>query len=113
MAPVYSQVSTTFFYRRLNMKNAKSFALGFMLAAALAFSGAGFAQSTTQNESKKQESCCAMESCCCKGDSCSMKHDDKQHAQKHEGKEHSHKDGCCCCSGDSCQMKAKEKQKQG
>lgn len=91
------------------MKNAKSFALGFMLAAALAFSGASFAQNTAQ-ESKKHESCCAMESCCCKGGSCSMKHGEK-HAQKQESKEHSHKDGCCC--SDSCQMKTKEKQKQG
>ena len=94
------------------MKNAKSFALGFMLAAALAFSGASFAQSTTQTETKKSESCCAMESCCCKGGSCSMKHGEK-HAQKQESKEHSHKDGCCCCGGDSCQMKTKDKQKQG
>ena len=93
------------------MKNAKSFALGFMLAAVLAFSGASLAQSTTQNESKKQESCCAMESCCCKGGSCSMKHGEKP-TQKEESKEHAHKDGCCCCSGDSCQMKAKDKQKK-
>jgi hypothetical protein len=94
------------------MKNAKSFALGFMLAAALGFAGASFAQTSTQNESKKQESCSAMESCCCKGGSCSMKHGE-ENAQKEKSKEHSHKDGCCCCSGDSCQMKAKEKQKQG
>lgn len=95
------------------MKNAKSFALGLMLAAVLAFSGASFAQDATrQTENKKSESCCAMESCCCKGGSCSMKHGEK-HAQKEESKEHSHKDGCCCCSGDSCQMKTKEKQKQG
>jgi len=92
------------------MKNAKSFALGFIMAAALAFSGVSLAQTTTPNESKKHESCCAMESCC-KGGSCSMKHGEK-HAQKEESKEHSHKDGCCC-SGDSCQMKMKDKQKQG
>ena len=91
------------------MKNAKSFALGFMLAAALAFAGAGLAQNATQSESKKQESCCAMESCCCKSGSCSMKHG-KEHAQKHESKEQ-HTDGCCCC-GDSCEMKMKEKEKQ-
>ena len=102
------------------MKNAKSFALGFMMAAVLAFSGASFAQDAThQNENKKNESCCAMESCCCKGGSCSMKHGDKHaqkeesHAQKEQPKEHSNKGGCCCCGGDSCQMKTKEKQKQG
>ena len=95
------------------MKNAKSFALGFMLTAVLAFSGASFAQDAThQKENKKGKSCCAMESCCCKGGSCSMKHGEK-HAQKEGSKEHSHQDGCCCCSGDSCQMKTKEKQKQG
>jgi hypothetical protein len=95
------------------MKNAKSFALGFLLAAVLAFSGASFAQNATpQTENKKSESCCAMESCCCKGGSCSMKHGEK-HAQREESREHSHKDGCCCCGGDSCQMKMKEKQKQG
>jgi len=96
------------------MKNVRSFALGFVLALGLTLSGAGFAQDTAQpDQGKKHESCCAMESCCCNGGSCSMKHDDKQHAQKEESKEHSHKDGCCCCSGDSCQMKMKEKQKQG
>ena len=96
------------------MTNVKSFALGFVLALGLALTGAGVAQdSAQQDKSKTQESCCAMESCCCKGGSCPMKHDDKQHAQKHEGKGHSHEDGCCCCSGDSCQMKMKEKQKQG
>jgi len=96
------------------MKNVKSFALGFVLALGLAVAGAGFAQSTTPgDQNKKHESCCAMESCCCNGESCSMKHGDKQHAQKEAGKEDSHKDGCCCCSGDSCQMKMKEKHKQG
>lgn len=95
------------------MKNVKSFALGFVLALGLALTGAGFAQNSAQQDKSKTQSCSAMESCCCKGGSCSMKHDDKQHAQKHEGKEQSHKDGCCCCSGDSCQMKMKEKQKQG
>ena len=93
------------------MKNAKSFALGFMLAAALAFAGAGVAQNATQSENKKHESCCAMESCCCKTGSCSMKHGEN-HAQKHESKQHDQKEGCCCCS-DSCQMKTKEQQKQG
>ncbi len=96
------------------MKNVKGFTLGFVLALGLVFTGAGFAQDTTKHDqNKKHESCCAMESCCCKGGSCSMKHGDKQHAQKEAGKEHSHKDGCCCGSGDSCQMKMKDKQKQG
>lgn len=90
------------------MKNVKSFALGFVLALGLALTGAGFAQNSAQQDKSKTQA-----SCCCKGGSCPMKHDDKQHAQKHEGKEHSHEDGCCCCSGDSCQMKMKEKQKQG
>ena len=90
------------------MKNVKSFALGFVLALGLALTGAGFAQNSAQQDKSK-----AQESCCGTGGSCPMKHDDKQHAQKHEGKEHSHEDGCCCCSGDSCQMKMKEKQKQG
>ncbi len=94
------------------MKNVRSFALGFVLALGLAVAGAGFAQSTTQgDQDKKHESCCAMESCCCKGESCSMNHGDKPHAQKEDGKGHSHKDGCCCCSGDSCQMKMKDQGK--
>jgi len=95
------------------MKNIKGFALGFVLALGLAVAGAGFAQTTVKDDQTgKQESCCSMESCCCKGGSCSMKDGHKQHAQKENGKEHSH-EGCCCCSGDSCQMKMKEKQKQG
>jgi hypothetical protein len=93
------------------MKNVKGFALGFVLALGLAVAGAGFAQSTAQADlNKKHESCCSMESCCCKGGSCSMKHGDKQHAQKADGKEHSHKEGCCCCSGDSCNVRVKNKE---
>lgn len=90
------------------MKNTRSFALGFALALGLTLSGLAFAQTTAQPDQGKKH-----ESCCCQSGSCSMKHDDKQHAQKEESKEHSHKDGCCCCSGDSCEMKMKEKQKQG
>lgn len=91
------------------MKNVKGFALGFVLALGLAVAGAGFAQTTVKDDQTgKQESCCSMESCCCKGGSCSMK-DHKQHAQKENGKEHSH-EGCCCCSGDSCNVKVKNKE---
>ena len=87
------------------MKNLRVFALGLALGLAAAISTVGFAQnSTPQDKQTKSESCCAMESCCCKGDSCSMKHDTKNHSSK---------DGCCCCSGDSCNMKMKDKQKQG
>ncbi len=80
------------------MKNLKGFSLGLVLGIGLAISSVAFAQTATQGDSKKSESCCAMASCCCKGDSCSMK-EHKDQATKHEG-------GCCCCSGDSCDMKA-------
>ena len=57
------------------MKNFKGFALGLVLGVGLAVSSIGFAQNTTQNpdQNKAAESCCAMDSCCCKGDSCDMK----------------------------------------
>lgn len=87
------------------MKNLRVFALGLALGLAAAISTVGLAQNSTQKDQPtKSESCCAMESCCCKGDSCAM---------KNHSKEHSSKDGCCCCSGDSCNMKMKDKQKQG
>ena len=85
------------------MRNLRGFALGLALGLAAAISTVGLAQNSTPKEQTKSESCCAMESCCCKGDSCSMK----------DHKDHSAKDGCCCCSGDSCNMKMKDKQKQG
>ncbi len=87
------------------MKNFRGFALGLALGLAAAISTVGFAQNSTPKDQKtKTESCCAMESCCCKGDSCSMKHDPKNHSSK---------DGCCCCSGDSCNVKMNDKHKQG
>lgn len=87
------------------MNKLRVFALGLALGLAAAISTVGFAQSSTpRNSQTKTESCCAMESCCCKGDSCSM---------KNHSKEHSSKDGCCCCSGDSCNMKMNDKPKQG
>jgi len=87
------------------MKNIKGFTLGLVLGLALALSGVGLAQNTSQTGNQKEkQSCCSMESCCCKGDSCAM---------KHESKDNSSKDGCCCCSGDSCKMKMKDKHKQG
>lgn len=86
------------------MKNIRGFALGVALGLAAALSTVGLAQNSTPKDQKPQtESCCAMESCCCcKGDSCSTKHDAKNHSS-HEG----------CCSGDSCNLKMKDKQKQG
>ena len=84
------------------MKNFRGFALGLTLGLVAAVSTMSFAQNPAPADQKaKTESCCAMESCCCKGDSCSM----KNHA-----KEHSSKDGCCCCSGESCDMKMKAKE---
>ena len=93
------------------MKNIKGFAAGLVVGIALALSGAGFAQSTSQTQkdtTKAHESCCAMESCCCKGDSCSMNHKGMDHTKQHS-KDAAHKDGCCCC-GDSCEMKMDHKQ---
>jgi hypothetical protein len=85
------------------MKNLRGFALGIALGLAAAISTVGFAQNTAPKDQKpKSESCCAMESCCCKGDSCSM---------KNHSKDHSAKDGCC--SGDSCNMEMKDKHKEG
>jgi hypothetical protein len=56
----------------------------------------GMAQSTTQSDKKKTESCCAEgASCCVEGASCCAK---DARADK--------KDSCCCCSGDSCDMDA-------
>jgi hypothetical protein len=90
------------------MKNFKGFAMGLVLGLGLALSSIGFAQNVTQTEQKKEaESCCAMESCCCKGDSCPMKMG-KDHATKDHSMTGSSKDGCCCCSGDSCNMKMKD-----
>jgi hypothetical protein len=82
------------------MKNFKGFAMGLVLGIGLAVSSIGFAQTATQGDAKKSDSCCATASCCCKGGSCSMK-DHKEHkdqAMNHEG--------CCCCGGDSCDMKS-------
>jgi len=82
------------------MKNLKGFSLGLVLGIGLAISSIAFAQTATQGDATKPESCCAMASCCCKGGSCSMK-EHKEH--KEQGMKH---EGCCCCSGDSCDMKA-------
>jgi hypothetical protein len=84
------------------MKNFKGFASGLVLGLGLALSSIGFAQNATQatDQNKAPESCCAMDSCCCKGDSCDMK-------MKHDAKDHAAKGGCCCCGGDSCDMKMK------
>jgi hypothetical protein len=96
------------------MKNIKGFALGLALGLAAALSTVGFAQDTKlADQNKNAESCCAMQSCCCKGDSCSMNHEAMDPARKGQTTEHSKKDGCCCCGGDSCNMKMNEKQKQG
>lgn len=87
------------------MKNLRGFALGIALGLVAAVSTVGIAQSSTPHDQKpKTESCCAMESCCCKGDSCSM----KDHAGKGHAKDHESKEGCC--SSDSCKMKVKPKE---
>jgi hypothetical protein len=82
------------------MKDFKGFSMGLVLGVGLAVSSLAFAQTATQGDAKKSDSCCAMASCCGKGDSCSMKdHKNHKEGMKHEG-------SCCCCSGDSCDMKA-------
>ncbi|HEV2884488.1 MAG TPA: hypothetical protein VGW36_06490 [Pyrinomonadaceae bacterium] len=91
------------------MKNFRGFALGLALGLAAAISTVGIAQNTKQGEqSPKAESCCAMESCCCKGDSCPMDHKAMGQDMKEHSKTHSSDHGCCCCGGDSCNMKMKE-----
>jgi hypothetical protein len=91
------------------MRNTKGFALGLVVGLALALSSLAFAQTATQTDKQgKTESCCVMESCCCKGDSCQMKHDSSGHASMRAME---HKDGCCCC-GDSCETKMKEMKKE-
>ena len=93
------------------MKNIKGFCLGLVLGLGVALSSIGLAQNVTQTDQKKEaESCCAMESCCCKGDSCAMKVG-KEHAAKDHSMNGSSKDSCCCC-GDSCNMRMKDTEKK-
>lgn len=102
------------------MTNLRRLTLSIVLGLSTALAGVAYAQNAAQE--KKPESCCAMESCCCKGDSCKMKNggsmnhaathkhesfcgdsckmtkDDNAKSDKHE----------CCCGGDSCKMKDKK-----
>ena len=87
------------------MKHFRGFALGLVLGVGIAFSGLAFAQNTA-DQNKKTESCCPMESCCCKGDSCPMMKGGKKDGSKSQSAGH---EGCCCCGSDSCDMKMKEK----
>ena len=91
------------------MRNIRGFALGIALGLATGLSTVGIAQNTKPAD-KKSESCCAMESCCCKGDSCSMKHETMGQAMKEHAKTHGSEHGCCCCS-DSCNLEMKNKEK--
>ena len=76
------------------MKTRKNSILAMLLGLLLAVSAAGMAQDPAQgDQSKKTETCCAMDSCCCNNGSCPMKEDTDA------------KDGCC---GDSCNMKAED-----
>ena len=76
------------------MTNLRRLTLGIVLGLSAALAGAAYAQNAAQD--KKPESCCAMESCCCKGDSCKMKSGmSMNHAATHKH------EGCC---GDSCKM---------
>src|SRR5512132_3278437 len=73
------------------MTNLRRLTLGLVLGLSTALAGVAYAQNAPQD--KKTESCCAMESCCCKGDSCKMTKDENAKSEKHE------------CCGDSCAMK--------
>src|SRR6266480_475629 len=93
-----------FLDRRKLMKHFRGFTLGLLLGVGMAFSGLAFAQNAA-DQNKKTESCCAMESCLCKGDSCPMMKGGKKDASKNHSEK---REGCCCCGGDSCDMKTKE-----
>ena len=55
----------------------------------------GMNAQTTDGQAKT--SCCGMDNCCCKGDSCPMKSSGENVSAN-----------CCSCCGDSCPMKGKE-----
>src|SRR5512132_2709124 len=83
------------------MTNLRRLTLGLVLGLSTALAGVAYAQNAPQD--KKTESCCAMESCCCKGDSCKMKPGTSMnHAAMHKH------EGCC---GDSCKMTKDENAK--
>ena len=85
------------------MKSIRGFTIGLVLGLCLAFSAATIAKNTTQNDTNKKESCCAMTSCCCKGDSCQMKEGKDGSCCKGD-KSAAKKDGGCCIGG-ACNMK--------
>lgn len=78
------------------MKTRKSTILIMLLGLLLVAFVAVMAQQTPQTGEQKKhaESCCAMESCCCKGDSCAMNKEGAETAEAKEG----------CCGGDSCKL---------
>ena len=84
------------------MKSRKSIILIALIAFVLTACIAVMAQqSPAQNDQKKQgESCCAMDSCCGKGESCEMKMDGTASTEAKDD---------CCCSGDSCDMAKHDK----
>src|ERR1044072_128891 len=107
------------------MTNFRRLMLSIVLGLTTALAGVAYAQNAAQD--KKTESCCAMETCCCKGDSCKMKScPSMNHAATHEHESccgdscDMKKDGAskagatasdkheCCCGGDSCDMKDKK-----
>jgi hypothetical protein len=90
---VFAAIRQSIFAGEDKMTNFRKYTLGIVLGLSTALAGVAYAQNPTQD--KKPESCCAMESCCCKGDSCKPKSGSMNHAAMHK------QEGCC---GDSCKM---------